>query len=398
MTPKTAAAPSIVATVQAYIERFVTFYNPDHAFACALWAISTYFHQSFNSFPYLIITAATKRSGKTLLSDIVSFVSSNPLNITGMTAATVYRSISPPVKDDDTIEALVEGALGREAPPFVAPTLFMDEAEDAVGATAKRRAADVMTATLNSGYRKGQTIPRVVGNKLVHFQSYCPKCFILIGDPYDTLRDRSIIVTLQRGQPKARFLYEETKEEGNALGAAVNKLVTDSLHPIREYYKTMARLTFLTARDAEIWSPLFAVCSALAPDRMGALERVAVDMATEKTASARRYINLMGAEDDAEAEEYSARLLRDLLIVIDGAKGIHSAAAIDKLKELPTAPWRKFRGAGLTMNDLANLLTRHGVTPSLVRLGKARTGTTSEQGVARGYLLTDVKAAVKKLG
>jgi hypothetical protein len=361
MTP---TKSNLVTAVQHYIERFVTFQNPDHAFAVALWTVATYFWPNFDTFPYLIITSSTKRSGKTRLSEVVSFASANPMMITGMTAATVYRSIGE-----------------------FKPTMFMDEAEGAVGAAAKRRAADVMTATLNSGYRKGQTIPRMAGNKLVQFESYCPKCFILIGDPYDTLRDRSIVVTLQRGEPKERFFYEAVKTEGNALGEQIKAATDDTLAAVLGYYMGDTGLPFLTDRDEEIWNSLFSVCAAFAPDRLKELERVAVDMATEKTAEARRYVNLMGAESEAEDDEYSQRLMTDLLSVFPkGAKHIFTTDALVALKEINTAPWRKYRGAGLSPHDLGNLTSRHGVTPGLVRIGGK---------VLRGYKRGEVEKAVK---
>jgi hypothetical protein len=357
----------LLTDVESYLLRYVTFTTPDYAFAGALWAAATYLWPHFDAFPYLHITAATKRAGKSRLMELLSFVSSNPRTIAGMTPATVFRLI----RDEN-------------------PTLFMDEAE-----SLSSEAAGMMRSILNVGYRKGAVIPRMGKTGVEEWPAYCPKSFISIGDVADTLRDRSIVVIMQRGEAPSRFLYEPARLDGNDLGARLKTALEANQDAILAHYTGDAALDFLPDRDEEIWLPLFAVCAILAPHRVIDLKRVAVDMATEKTVSARRHsgVDVMNSERDAEEEEYARRLVRDLLTVMDGRRHIFSTDALPKLYELPTGPWRKFRGEGLTAIDMSNMLSRFDVKPKNIRADGGR-----KAAVRRGYTRESVIEAMKKHG
>lgn len=372
----------LLASIQSYIERYVTFANPDYSYVAALWAAGTFLFPrpqqdpdgtysipavTFDAFPYLVITSDTKRSGKTRFSEVLSFLSSRPRNFAGASAAAVFRSI----RHD-------------------CPTMFNDEAEMLAG-----EAANTMRAVLNAGYRRGQTVPRAGGTDeggVEEWPVYCPKVFILIGDVYDTLRDRSVIVRMQRAEAPSRFVYDRAKAEGTELRQRLEAAITAKRDAIADTYTAHKGLTFLSDRDEEIWLPLFAVCEVLAPHRVTELQRIAVDMATEKTAPARRYVNLQGAEEAADDDEYSRRLLRDLAAIFAKAeRAVFTKDALIRLHELTTGPWRKFRGAGLTAIDLANMLSRFGLEPKLVRIG----GKKGQ--VARGYRREEVERAARGL-
>jgi hypothetical protein len=368
--------------LQAFIERYVTFSNPDYSFVGALWATATHLFPKpqqdpdtknwtlpavpFDAFPYLVITSDTKRSGKTRFSEILSFLCNRPKAVAGATAAAIFRYIET-----------------------VCPTLINDEAELLAG-----EGASVMRSVLNVGYRRGQMIPRGDGDTVAEWATYCPKVFVLIGDVYDTLRDRSIVVRMQRAAAVERFVFEKARSEAALLLSQIVAATTKHKDAIAEAYAAHKGLPFLSDRDEEIWLPLFAVCQILAPDRVEELKRVAVDMATEKTAPKRRYVDLADeAEAAADTKEYSERLLRDLLSVFkSGERALHTNDALARLHDVTTGPWRKFRGVGLTAIDLSNLLGRFaGVEPVLIKIG----GKKGK--VARGYHRVTIEKAAKTL-
>src|SRR6267142_2732614 len=179
----------IVSDVETYLNRFVAFMEPVYALPIALWIIGTYCFPQFDAFPYLVITSATKRSGKTRLSELVGFTASNALPMTGLTGPTMFRLI-----DRDQ------------------PTIIFDEAE-----RNNSEGASLLREVINTGYRRGQVIARTLGSNIANFKTYSPKVFVLIGDVYDTLRDRSIVVEMQRATPKERFVYEPVRAEGAVL-------------------------------------------------------------------------------------------------------------------------------------------------------------------------------------
>jgi len=362
----------IVTELESFFNKYVTFSNPGHATALALWALATYLWPSFDAFPYLVITADTKQSGKTRCAECLSFVSANSRFSAGSSPAALFRAVT-----------------GEK------PTLFMDEAE----ASLSGETADVMRQFLNAGYRRGQTLDRADRNAeggIMRWDVYCPKVFILIGDVFDTLRDRSIVIRMRRAEAKVRFLYTPVQEEGAAIGAKAKAIVDEWSHTIVEAYKAHPGLAFLPDRDEEIWTPLFAVASVLVPERVETLKSLAVDMATEKTAPARKYLRLMQDEDAMLEEQYSKRLLEDMLLVMDdntepnrsGRKRVFTRDVLNRLYALPLGPWRRFRGTGLTANDLANMLQRFGVRPRNIRNGGRNTK------VFKGYRQEDVEAAL----
>lgn len=375
---------NILRQIQTYVERYVTFASPDYTFPVSLWCAATYMFPkpeanpngqgytippvTFDAFPYLVITSDTKRSGKTRLSEILSFLCNRPKNVTGATAASIYHHIR------------------NEC-----PTLINDESELLVG-----EGASVLRSVLNAGYRRGQVVPRVDGDEVVEWPTYCPKMFILIGDVFDTLRDRSIVIRMQRAEAKERFVYERARAEAVAFRANLTTAMDRMKDTVAATYAGHKGLPFLSDRDEEIWLPLFATCQVLDPDRVEELKRVAVDMATEKTAPRRRYVDLADeAEAAADNKEYSERLLRDLAAIFKhGERAVFTQDALVRLHELTTGPWRKFRGVGLTAIDMSNLLGRFsGVEPVLIRLG----GKKKDARVARGYRREAVDKAVKAL-
>lgn len=361
--------PKILSDVRDFLHKYLTYADPQVVLPLSLWTIATHMWPDFDAFPYLVITSETKRSGKTRLSEVLSFMAANSKNVSGNTAATMFRII----RDQQ-------------------PTIFIDEAESQAG-----EAADVMRAVVNVGYRKGQTIPRMgKGGVVEEWPVYCPKVFVLIGDVRDTTRDRSIVIKMQRGHAPERFLFDIAEAEGNALRDRIHELLPDYKSNITDYYMTSKGLPFLSDRDEEIWMPLFAVCNAVAPALMDELTRAAVDMSTDKTAAARKHSEqeLIEAEREATDAEYAERLLADLLTVMNGDRHIFTNAAVERLLDLPTGPWRKFRGAPLGAVQMASLLKRFdGVAPVLIHVG----GRGRDKKVARGYKREAIAAALKRI-
>lgn len=381
MTPalrKPADHPDALAALrdlQTFLTDYVALSDPQYTLALSLWVIATYLWPDFDAFPYLSITSDTKRSGKTRLAELLSFTCSNPRMLTGATAATVFRLI-----EDES------------------PTLFFDEAE-----SQSSEAADTMREVMNSGYRRGQFVPRVSNNAVKEWPCYCPKVFILIGDVRDTLRDRSIVVRMKRSSVAKRFVYELARGEGNLIGGRIKELADTFKSAIMSNYYNHAPLEFIQDREEEIWMPFFAITETLLPSKVLDLTQCAVDMATEKTVPIRKYVSLRDAEQNAEAEEYRERLLRDMITVMGSHKSIPTATVVDALRALPAGPWRKFRGEGITHKTLSLLLDVFGIHPRVLRMRPSDKKTKGKRGhepgdTKRGYRREDVEAALHRMG
>lgn len=357
---------ALVTRIETYIQDYVTLATAHYALPIALWTIGTYCFPDFDSFPYMVITSPTKRSGKTRLAEMISFCCANPRNFAAMTPFTLFYSI-------ETEQ----------------PTILFDEAEKL-----NSESASDMRSILNVGYRRGQTVPRRAPGGMKEFNTYCPKIFILIGDVFDTLRDRSMIITMQRAETRKRFTFEAAREEGRVLRELISDAVKWNGGNIKHAFQNHTGLPWLQDRDEEIWTSLFCLCEVFCPSRVQELQAAASDMAAEKTGEAKKYINLKEAEDAATNDEYAKRALADLfqLFVMNG-RVIRTEDAIEGLKAIPTAPWRKFRGDGITPHILSSLLDRFGVRPVRIAIGSGR----GKQQFYRGYKREQVEKAMNKL-
>ena len=361
---------NIVARIEGYIADYVSLIDERYSLPIALWIMGTFCFNSFDAFPYLVITSSTKRSGKTRLSEIISCCCSKPRSVASLTAATLFSLV-------DQEE----------------PTLINDEAESLSSET-----ADSMRAILNVGYRKGQTVTRMWARNVSEFKTYCPKVFILIGDVNDTLRDRSIIIRMRRAPIDAslkRFTFDAARFEGQELREEIQSIVKNHAAEIRDQFAGHGGLPFLNDRDEEIWTSLFCIARVFCPNRIEELNSIATDLCTEKTEEAFRYVDLGEENLLADEDEYGRRLLIDLYGLVSGTNGnvIPSQQAIDMLKAIPTAPWRKFRGAGLTVHDLGNMLSRFGVKSRKIQIGKGR----KERKLLQGYKREDIEKGMERL-
>jgi uncharacterized protein DUF3631 len=367
-------AASVIPEIEAYLKRYVAFPDGILPLPIALWVVGTHLYEVFDAYAYLVITAATKRAGKTRLMELLSFLCARSYRTADITPAALYSII-----EDDQ------------------PTLMIDEAERFAVSRNEFR------AIVNSGYRRGETVIRRQGNDVRQFRLYCPKVFVLIGDVFDTLRDRSAMVTLRRGHAPERFVYTDAKRRGSELKEKIESLVSSSAEDIASSYETLPSLGFLTDREEEIWSPLFAICRVLCPERWDELVRTAVDISTLKTAAPRKHFELPAHEDAEQQIEYGERAVRDLVqVIVNQSKtSIRSIDAIAALRDLPTGPWRTFKGEGLKPNiegsmALASLLEPFGIRPTTIRLRPRSEGALGS--TAKGYKLADLKEAAKKTG
>lgn len=353
---------TVLEAIAGWIGGYMSFTDPAYALVCALWAMHTWTFERFDATPYLCITAGTRGAGKTRLMELLAMVSRSGRSFGDMTPASMFR--------------LIETNAGNL-------TIFFDEAEKLSAS-----AAGVMRSVMNTGYRRGQTILRTIpgpdGGLTKEFSVYSPKCFALIGDVNDTLKDRSIVVRLERGTPAKDFEFATARDEATLLVAMIDSIAG---RPIQ-----MVRPDFLAGRDREIWTSMYGVLESLKVDQTTTDQIIAAsaDMVALKTAPARTYT--ASVEDEAKAERglYSERAIVDLASTFKaGEKFVLTADAVVRMKAIPAGPWRTIKGTGLNDLMLADLLRPLGVHPKQAKVPKTRL-------VRRGYSLENVRASLPK--
>jgi hypothetical protein len=295
----------------------------------ATYVVLTYSFDHFDLLPYLLITSATKRCGKSRLMALLSAIVRAPWLVTTPSAAVLYRKIE---RDH--------------------PTVLYDEA----GSIARPgETTDVITDLLNSGFERGAKVPRCEKGRdgqieLREFDLFGPKVFALVGKPRaDALEDRCIVIRLKRrarNESVARLRRRLLPREAESLRRQLVRWTLD--HGASVPRLDVPPPGVLDDRGFDLWEPLLQIgCTA------------GVGWGKKLMAAARM---LSGGRDD---EDLGTQLLADIRLVFqDQGPGLTSRAMVDALKDLDSRPWAELGGKGLTTDKLARMLKPFEVAPT----------------------------------
>ena len=348
--PATANVPTVAEALDAVdvvLDRFMHFETAEQRHAVALWAISTWVYDAFEATPYLHIKSPEKRSGKTLLLEILELVVRKPMMTTNFTAAVLFRVVTEQH-----------------------PTLLIDEA-DAI--FAKRLSADPtsqeLRGLLNAGYRKGGKAHRMGGkrfDKVEEFEVFGPKALAGIGDLPDTIADRSIPIALQR-KPKTvtkdRFRLRKVKPLTEAIRIVIEAAMSGRSEELADTEPDLP--DELSDRQQDSWELLFGVA----------------DLAGGAWPQRARSAALRLARDAQDASEtIGQQLLADLKGVWRvGEVAVATFVLLERLHTLEEAPWGDWYGRSIDPRFLAQKLKPYGITSTQVKIaGKNHKGYRRE--------------------
>lgn len=348
---ETMTVKTVIEDAENFIRRFCIL--PEAAYLpVATWAVATHVPLAFDAFPYIALLSPAKRCGKTRLLEVLELLCAKPQRVTTVSSASLFRMMED------------------------VPTLLLDEVE-ALRNTKPSDTSQAVLAILNAGYRKGQTVTRCVAPdwKVQHFPVYGPKVFAAIGGLTDTLADRCIVISMQRKTPSEsvdRFLQGRAKADAEPLRDSLTGWAKTWQESIRTAYEGMDDLKFLSDRDAEIWMPLFAVCTIAAPERLGELRLCAETLSGAKAA------------DDVE-DSLKLKLLADTRKVWSARSDkLATAVLLQRLNELAESPWATLP---LDAIKLSRMLRPFGVASRQIRIGSK---------TVKGYPWADLTAAFER--
>lgn len=333
----------LLRDVESFFSRFVVL--PSFSYLpLALWTIGTHTFETFETFPYVALLSPEKGCGKSHTATIIQYLSANPTCAVSISEAALFRLIH-----------------GKK------PTLILDEAELLTG---KGERADAVRAILNAGNCQGVAVPRCVGpsHELQYFDVFCPKVICAIRVCPETVKDRAIVIPMQRKKPTdtvERFIRRRIRPEAEPLCARIANWAVANRQAIGRTYE-MLDVDFLSDRELENVEPLLAILTACDPSRLGEL-RVAVESLA------------FGKSQAAEDDSLSLRLLGDVRAVwLEGEKRVLTSELLSRLKAIDDAPWSS--EVELTARKLARFLAPYGVHPGDVR---------TELGTGKGYKTED---------
>ena len=358
--PRDAGSPprsrvTVLDLVRAMAEDYLVFSSPHEYVAFSLWAVHTHLYELFEVTPRLVLTSPTSGCGKSRGFKVLDRLVVRPKKSDNFTAATIYDS-----------------ANDRH-------TLLVDEGDNLDFET-----KGVLRAVMNSGYDRGGMFTRGVGRHRREYRTFAPLALASIGvlTPPGTLPSplmrRSIIILMQKRQPKKRFRTGDTVDldlvyQHIRMFAREAKLNFDPELP-EELERTDPSL-------ADNWRVLISVADACSP-AWGALAREAAIFFARS----------------GRHEDLVATLLRDIRTVFDvqGVDRIGIKALVSALHNVEGDRWSEFCGVKRTLqphklreSELRAMLRPLGIFTRSVWPQKGRPGDDS----VKGYMRADFESA-----
>lgn len=299
------------------------------AVAIALWIIRAHAHECFDVNTRLGLCSPDKRCGKTTLLEVLAALTPRALLVSNVTPATLFR----------VIEA-------------THPTLLIDELDSF------KDAHEELRGIMNSGHRRAAAfVLRCAGDEhdVKSFSTWCPMTYAMIGDPPDTLKDRSIIIHMRRrAQHENIHHLRWTGRRGKALRAsftalaqAITRWVQDHADALQQHDPAIPEQ--LNDRAADNWSPFLAIA-----DEIGG----------EWPEKARAAAMALSTTPGVENESHGVQLLNDVRSVFDETQSLElrSQDLCKRLAQLDEAPWGSWsHGRPLSTVQLARLLRQFGI-------------------------------------
>jgi hypothetical protein len=343
----------LLEDVRRFIRRHVVL-DDAQSVALTLWVAHTHVFDAFARTPYLAISSAEKRSGKSLLLEVLGLLIRDPLPTANISDAALFRVIEE-----------------RK------PTLLIDEIDAVFGKKARER--EEFRGILNAGYRRGATTHRMGGKNntaLQTFSVYCPKAFAGIGDCLpDTIADRAIPIRLKRrtrDEPGERFRLRVVEPEGLNL----RDRLAVWLEPNQDYLPGVwpDLPDELDDRAQDVWEGLLAVAEIGGWSERAWAAAIALSTGEER-------------EDDS----VTARLIRDVSVVFlaNDDEPMKTSDLLEGLYRIEESPWGDWFGRPLSAHGFSKLLKTYRIKTMSVY---------TDGHTVRGYRIEQFSDAFAQLG
>jgi hypothetical protein len=329
------AGPQILDEIAAFIRRFVILSNSE-ILVISLWIAHTWALEAADTTPYLAITSAVMRSGKTRLLEILELLVRSPWLTGRVTAAALYRRV-----ENDC------------------PTLLLDE-WDAM--TRNPDLTEALRGILNSGHGRDGKVsvcgPKSSGYQPTDFRVFCPKVIAGIGTVPETIADRSIPIRLKRkasGENVERFRKKLVLADANSLKARLMCWVRTHLEELKVAKPQLPEC--LSDRQQDGAEPLLAIADAVGGDWPPLARAALKELCSTKNAA---------------DESIGVNLLADIRHIFSekNAEELSSKELVCSLSTLDGTPWPALDRSGpITANVLARLLAPFDIFPRDIRIG-----------------------------
>ncbi len=332
--PEAVDGPALLAEIARLFRYYVSLPNGG-AEALALWTLYAWAFEAFGVCPNLMITAPERESGKTRVTELLSWIVPRPNPVSDASVAVIIRGIE------------------RNR-----PTLIIDEAQHFL----RRRPDDPIRGILLASFsRRFAIVERCEGDNHEprRFSTFTPKAMngrkLVSLD--DMLTSRSVVIPLTRARKRYPDLRADRDPVGEDLRRKCARWRDDNITALSDADPDMGELF---GRIADVWRPLFAIADTAG----GAWPRLARHTATTLA-------NQTSAI--APGDTLGVQLLKDIrqVFAVRGDPDQIPTTDLDHaLCTMPERPWETLRnGKPMTSQKRGKMLTDYGI-----RTNKARDG------------------------
>jgi len=290
---------------------------------CAVYSLFTHCIDAFDYAPYLSVSSATMRSGKSRLGDIFEALVQKPLKADSATEATIFRVVN-----------------AHE------PTMILDEADT------WSRDNEGMRGILNAGNKRNAKVLRCSGDshEPKAYKVFGAKIILGIGKRWGTLADRCIEIALKRklvSEEVQRIKASRFHKDLKPIREQMRRWANDHMDDLRDAEPELPQLTDDRAMDN--WEPLLAIGDACSKQWGERLREIAQETHKEK-----------------EENEIIVRLVHDMEKIFEDhySDKMTSEQMCNELAQIDDAPWGSWGRMGpITKISLAKKLKPFGIKP-----------------------------------
>jgi len=344
---------ALLCDIATFLRRYVVLTEHQQR-ALSLWIAHAYAIDAADCTPYIILRSAEKRSGKTLLLEVLSLLVPRAWLTGRVTPAVLVRKISG-----------------------VSPTLLFDETDAVFGGN--KEFSEALRGVLNSGYRREGAYSICVPERgewvYKDFPVFGPKALAGIGNLPDTVQDRGIAIDMRRKlktEETERFRRRKVVQDATTLAEKLAAWADEAI-PILEVTEPGIPEK-LNDRAADVWEPLLAIA----------------DMAGgEWPTWARQSAIALSGSSGQEDESLGVTLLKDIQSVFKDKKvdRLFSVDLATELGKIEESPWGDLRGKPLNTTGLAKRLKPFEIKPRQIRVAAS---------TSKGYKKEDFLDAWKR--
>jgi len=328
--PETVNGEELASQIHSILKKYCIMAEHSSV-AVTLWVIAHYCIEHARIFPKLFIKSPEKRCGKTTLLEVLDSLCCKSMIASNVSTAVIFR----------VIEAYQ-------------CSLLLDEADTWIHGN------EEMRGVINSGNtRCSAFVWRIEGDQLepTRFSTFAPMVLSMIGDPPDTILDRSVFIKLRRklASESVARLPIDIKHKHHATRQKLQRWADDNGPKIAEANPVLPPIE--NDRALDNYTPLAAVAEFLGGEWS---EKLRQAIMASDTDSSDNSVNL------------KVTLLQDIQKVIndcDHPTKIFSGDLVVRLVALEGQPWAEINnGRELTQYKLSDMLKGYGIRPKQVRI------------------------------